>query len=1011
MNKERFAHYIEKLKELWATGVIQKGSRITYDVTWNIILFFLIIGVIGAFFAGGVGAGYFASLVKDEPVRAEEAMEKDLYNYEESSELYFANNTYLGKVRSDLYREETTLENVSTHVKNAIIATEDNTFYTHNGVVPKAILRAILQEALNTSVKTGGSTLTQQLIKNQILTNEVSFERKAKEILLALRLEQFADKDEILQAYLNIVPFGRNAAGQNIAGVQTAAQGIFGIDAKDLNLPQAAYIAGLPQSPSFYTPFKNGGGVKDEAGLEPGFNRMKTVLSRMLESGFITEGEYQKAIQYDLAADFTEPKPSPLDEYPYLTNEIEKRAKEVLSKILAKKDGYTEEDLENSAELKEEYMILAERDLRKSGYKIHTTIDKKIYDVHQDIAAAYDNYGSDKWETVTDPETGETKQVKEPVQVGGILIENKTGKIISFIGGRDFKLENLNHATDAERPNGSTMKPLLVYAPGMEAGVVQPGSIIADVDTVITYPGMPEPYDPGNYASNFHGLVSARTALKQSYNIPAVRTYMQIINNDPASQYLEPMGFTSLTKGDHGYPAVALGGLTNGVTIEENTNAYTTFGNGGKAVDAYIIDKIETVDGEVIYQHESEAVEVFTPQTNYLMLDMMRDVLTSGTATAARANLKYTNVDWAGKTGTSQDWHDTWFVATNPNVTMGMWMGYDTPKPLGGNYSRRNLILWAKLVNAATDINPDLMAPKERFERPGGLVYRSYCKVSGMLPSDVCSELGLVDSDLFNAKFVPKQRDNSLIRGTYVMVNGKSIIAGPNTPKEFTKDDGAAFNPEWLKENGYDKLGDIRQLIPSQGGAWDKISIPSTDEIKNDGKNPNAPSSLKKSGSSTISWKASSSKDVVGYRIYKASKPGGSFKLVGNTTETKMNVGGGKAVYQVKAVDYFGQESGASNTLQIGDFTPEKEKPEEKDDKPVNGGGSNEDSGSGGSNGDGGSGGNGETGDTGGDGGTDGSGGSGGTDGSGGSGGTGDTGGSGGTGGTDGTGGTGGTEE
>ncbi|QDP40889.1 transglycosylase domain-containing protein [Radiobacillus deserti] len=972
MNKEKLAQYIRKIKELWSAGIIQKSSRITYDVVWNIILFFLIVGVIGAFFAGGIGAGYFASLVKDEPVRAQETMEKDLYNYEESSELYFANNEYLGKVRSDLYREETTLENVSSHVKHAIVATEDSSFYTHNGVVPKAILRAILQEVLNTSVKTGGSTLTQQLVKNQILTNEVSFERKAKEILLALRLEQFADKDEILQAYLNIVPFGRNAAGQNIAGVQTAAQGIFGVDAKDLNLPQAAYIAGLPQSPSYYTPFKNGGGVKDEAGLQPGLERMKTVLSRMLESGFITEGEYQEAVNYDITSDFTDPAESPLEKYPYLTNEIEKRAKKVLSKILAKKDGYSEEDLENSDELQEEYMILAERDLRQSGYKIHTTVNKKIYDVHQKIAANYNNYGADKWETVTDPDTGETKQVKEPVQVGSILIENKTGKIISFIGGRDFELENLNHATDAQRPNGSTMKPLLVYAPGMEAGVVQPGSIIPDVNTVITYPGMPKPYDPGNYASNFHGLVSARTALKQSYNIPAVRTYMQIINNDPASQYLEKMGFTSLTEGDHEYPAVALGGLTNGVTVEENTNAYTTFGNNGKFVDAYLIDKIETVDGEVIYQHESKAVDVFTPQTNYLMLDMMRDVLTSGTATAARANLKYTSVDWAGKTGTSQDWHDTWFVATNPNVTMGIWMGYDTPKVLEGEYSRRNVTLWAKLVNAATDINPELMAPKNRFKRPGGLVYRSYCKVSGMLPSDVCSELGLVDSDLFNAKFVPNQRDNSLIRGTYVKVNGKSIIAGPNTPKEFTNDDGAAFNPEWLKENGFDKLSNIEQLIPNQSGAWAKISIPSTDEIKNDGKNPNAPSNLSKSGSRVITWTASSSKDVVGYRIYKANKPGGAFKLVGNTTETKMNVGSGKAVYQVKAVDYFGQESAASNSLQFGDFTPEK--PDVPvDDKPANGGGngdSNGDQDDGSDNGSGGSGGdsgNDNGGDTGGD--------------------------------------------
>lgn len=378
--KENFIKFIDKIKIWWQAGKIQKNTRITYDVVWNIILTFIIIGVVGLFFAGGAGAGYFASLVKDEPVRSPEDMEKDIYNYEETSKLYFYDNVYFGDVQSDIYREEVSLENVSKHLKNAIIATEDVNFRSHEGVVPKAILRAVYQEVTNASVKTGGSTLTQQLIKNQVLTNEVSFERKAKEILLAMRLERFFEKDEILEAYLNIVPFGRNASGRNIAGIETAAQGIFGIHAKKLNLAQSAYIAGLPQSPSNYTPFTNSGEVKSKEALQPGLNRMHSVLSRMLEAEYISKKEYEKAVNYNIAADFTDATPSPREKYPYLTFEVEKRAKQILSEELAKADGYTKQDLQDNEALREEYTILADRNLRKSGYKIHTTINKKIYD-------------------------------------------------------------------------------------------------------------------------------------------------------------------------------------------------------------------------------------------------------------------------------------------------------------------------------------------------------------------------------------------------------------------------------------------------------------------------------------------------------------------------------------------------------------------------------------------------------------------------------------------------------
>src|SRR5690606_21965837 len=195
------------------------------------------------------------------------------------------------------------------------------------------------------SVQSGGSTLTQQLIKNQILPNEVSFDRKAKEVLLALRIERFLENDEILEAYLNVSTFGRNSSGQNVGGVQAAAKGIFGVEAKDLNLPQAAFIAGLPQSPFGYTPFTNKGELKSPEGLEPGLNRMKTVLNRMKKEKYITDKENNEAINYDITKDFIPKQPRTFEEYPALAFELEERAVNILTEVLAEKDGYSKEDL------------------------------------------------------------------------------------------------------------------------------------------------------------------------------------------------------------------------------------------------------------------------------------------------------------------------------------------------------------------------------------------------------------------------------------------------------------------------------------------------------------------------------------------------------------------------------------------------------------------------------------------------------------------------------------------
>jgi penicillin-binding protein 1B len=916
---EKLKPWIDKIKSalsLVTSKKTVKNARITYNVFWNLFLLVLTVVILGGAFATGVGAGYFASLVKDEPVLSYNSMKKDIYDYTESSDLYFSDNVFLGKLRSDLDREEVKLDQISENLIKAVVATEDEYFYQHHGVVPKAVFRAVFQEVTNSSVQSGGSTLTQQLIKNQILTNEVSFQRKANEILLALRLEKFFDKKEILEAYLNVSTFGRNSSGRNIAGVQAAAKGIFGKNAKDLTLPEAAFIAGLPQSPFGYTPFTNKGQLKNN--LEPGITRMKTVLKRMYDGGYINQKQYAEASAYDITKDYIAASTNPIEKYPYVTFEIEKRAIEVLTTVLAQKDGYSEEDLKKDDNLFYKYKTLANHNLHQNGYEIHTTINKNIYDVMQKVKDNYPYYGPDKSEEKEDPETGEKKTVMEPVEVGAILIENKTGKILSFVGGRDYNKQQLNHATSAVRQNGSTMKPLLVYGPAFEMGKAAPGTALPDVALHLN-PGKPNTPWPLDYDKRYSGLVSARYALTVSYNVPAVKLYTEILNQRPA-EYLEKMGFTSLTKDDYTNRATAIGSLTNGVTVEENTNAFTTFANGGKFIDAYLIDTIVDKNGKTIYQHDVKPVDVFTPQTAYLTLDMMRDVIKKGTAAAVNNRLKF-KTDWAGKTGTGNEYYDSWLVGTNPNVTFGIWSGYDTPKSLNSSgsmaYYNRTYYLWADLINAAYDIKPDLIDPQETFKMPDGIVRRSYCVVSGMLPSAACSKAGLVESDYFNQKFVPTQIDDSLIEGNFVQIGDKKYLALNSTPSEFAQK-GLILNPDFVTRMVGENFRNLSQLIPKRS-RWGNILVANA-KIVDNGKTPDSVG-LVGSGN-TLTWSASPDNDVIGYRVYN-----GGTKVASIKGGSSLSYNASDGIYYVTAVDIAGKESGPSNQVVVGGTPSTSETP------------------------------------------------------------------------------------
>ncbi|WP_084034705.1 transglycosylase domain-containing protein [Anaerobacillus alkalilacustris] len=874
---------------------IFKSFRITYQVVWNLLLIFIICFVSLALFVGGAGAGYFASLVMDEEIRSKEEMKMDIYNYEEISEVFFADNVLLGALPSELERREVQLEDVSEHLINAIIATEDEYFFEHEGIVPKAILRATYQEFSNSSLQTGGSTLTQQLIKNQILTSEVSFDRKAKEILLAMRLENFFEKEEILAAYLNVVPFGRNANGRNIAGVQAAAQGIFGVDAKDLSIPQAAYIAGLPQSPFGYTPFlSQGRGVKEN--LDPSLNRMRTVLTRMREKGYINEKEFEKALNYDIRANLTDPLPSTHQEYGALMQEAERRAIEIFSNKLMEDDEVNLNEIEDRDEriiLQSQYREQARRDIRRDGYQIHMTINKEIYDAHQEVIKNNNLFGP-------------ANKLGEPEEVGAILLDNKTGAIISFVGGRDFQRQSLNHATQAYRQNGSTMKPLLAYAPAMELGAIQPGYIMAD--TPYYYKSNPNT-EVRNFGRNHLGLMTVREALQRSRNVPAVKAF-NMIPQDYGRELLLKMGITNLDAGEP-YESTSIGGLKHGVTVEQNTNAYSVFANEGKFIQSYMIEKIVAKDGEIIYNHEHEEIEVFSPQTAYLTLDVLRDVQVSpGTAPRLPGMLNF-RTDLAGKTGTTSDTYDSWYVGFNPNFTMGVWIGYDTNSPLQGQTGPRTQQIWASLANAAHKIDPGFIGTNERFKMPSGIVRQSFCGVTGLLPSDLCREAGLVKTDLFNAKYIPNKVDNSLERVNFVMLNGNPYLALENSPQEFTQK-GISIKGDLFK--------DINNILDSLPNNWNKIIPDQT--AKDNGKTPSRLTTVTNENGN-LKWRKHPDDDIIGYRIYRA--PNGSdnftrYQSIRSDQELSITLSSGAFAYKVTAVDVVGRESEPSSLIITGNW-------------------------------------------------------------------------------------------
>ena len=677
-----------------------------------------ILGFIGGLFGAGVALGYGVALFDKAKVPQAEDLVKQVKNVSSISEIVYADGSVIASIESDLLRTSVSSEEISDNLKKAIIATEDEHFLEHKGVVPKAVIRATLGTFAGLGSSSGGSTLTQQLIKQQVVGDAPTLARKATEIVDALALERSMSKDEILTTYLNVAPFGRNHKGQNIAGAQQASEGIFGIDANKLSIPQAAFLAGLPQSPITYSPYENTGELKSDEDLELGLKRAKDVLYNMYRTGALTQEEYDQYKDYNLKQDFLPSGSINVVSRDYLYFTAMAEATDRMYDYLVQQDNVSSQELKNES-IQKAYHERAEQELSNGGYKITTTINKKIHNAMQNAVA---NYGR-----LVDDSTGQP-------EVGNVLMDNKTGAVLGFVGGRNYQTNQNNHAFDTKRSPASTTKPLLAYGIAIDQGLMGSASILSNYPTKFSN-GNPIMYvnSPGT------GMMTLGEALNYSWNIPAYWTYRMLREKGvDVKGYMEKMGYEIP---EYGIESLPMGGGIE-VTVAQHTNGYQTIANNGVYHQKHVISKIESSDGRVIYEFQDKPVQVYSKATATIMQSLLREVISSRITSSFQTDLASINsslarADWIGKTGTTNEDENMWLMLSTPRLTLGGWLGHDDNRPMAkgaGHY--RNAKYMAHLVNAIQQAEPGVWG-NERFNLDSSVTQSQVLRSTGQKPGKV----------------------------------------------------------------------------------------------------------------------------------------------------------------------------------------------------------------------------------------------------------------------------------
>ncbi len=573
-------------------------------------------------------------------------------------------------------------EELPDHLVKAVLAIEDRRFFSHPGLDPFRIVGAALRNIRAESYIQGGSTITQQLVKNFFLTPERTLTRKAQEALYAFVLERRAEKKDILELYLNEVYLGQ-VGSFGIHGMGEAARMYFHKDVGNLTLAESALLAGMIQSPNRYNPYRH---------ARTATERRNQVLRAMSEAGFVEPASSDAALAQPLRV---EPPTVDTAEAPYFVDLVK-------------------------AQLAQRYDPAA---LTTQNLSIHTTLDLHLQSLAQEAL----NNGLDKVEKIV-----KRKAPRPPVQGCLIAIEPKTGSILALVGGRSYGASQYNRVIQAHRQPGSTFKPF-VYLTAFEATFddpalppITPATVVEDSPSVFFYED--KEYTPQNYEDTYLGNVTLRKALANSLNNATVKVAEMVGYERVADLWTKKLGMGLNVKG---YPAVSLGAFE--ATPLEMATAYTVLANEGLKVEPVTVLRVTDEKDQMLEQHKApEPKRVVHEESAFLVVNMMRSVLNEGTAAAARA-WGYTG-DAAGKTGTTNDLRDAWFAGFTPDLLCIVWVGYDDNQPLNLSGAKAALPIWVEFMKGATSgvKSPPFPVPAEN------VVFVDIDKDNGLLATPEC---------------------------------------------------------------------------------------------------------------------------------------------------------------------------------------------------------------------------------------------------------------------------------
>ena len=687
-----------------------KNKSKNKSVGWIIFKVFIFTIIALIIIGAGVAFGVITSIINStDTIPIEEFKKQDLTSF-----VYDKDGNQIGAFFDEENRVAVKYENISPHIIDAVIAIEDERFLEHGGVDIKRTLAAVVTYiASGGDADFGGSTITQQLIKQISKDNDQEWQRKVREWYRAISAESILSKNKIMEAYLTTVYLGD---GQY--GIEMASRNYFAKSASEVNVAEAAVLAALIQLPGKTNPY--GTPEQKQALLE----RQQVVLSQMLKLGKITNEEYEEAKNFELV--FKKGDTAISDEVQsYFVDAV---YKEVIEDLIEQK-GLSE--------------AAARQILYTAGLKIYTTQDTRIQKIIDEEYNNKDLFYVNQWGNF--------------MQSAMVVMDHNTGHIVGLIGGAGEKEGALtkNRATDDifKRQPGSTMKPFGAYGPAFEQGLIAPGSGIDDSQQ--TWGN----WTPKNYYGYFNGYVTVRQAIQKSMNLPAVRAHL-LSGTSYAFNFAENCGLDLVESGasnDKNPSSLALGGLTNGITILELTNAYATIANSGQHIKPILYTKVTDKEGNILLETKTETKRAMSEGTAYLLTNSLVSVTSQAGGTAV-GHVKIGNMPNAGKTGNTNGDIDQWFAGYTPYYTAAVWNGYDVPtdieprKKVGG-YPYTSMVVYnnvMKRIHEGLEI--------KQFKKPSNIVYAPVCRDSGFVATDACRKDPRGDrthTDIFISGTVP----------------------------------------------------------------------------------------------------------------------------------------------------------------------------------------------------------------------------------------------------------------